>query len=85
MRPQTPLSALVEAAFKVCNNRDLMDNKDKRLMKQFLAALIHPPPQGNPAGPRWLDRPSRSLLGLNQGAFVRKGGTGQKNVLSALL
>ena len=30
---QTPLSALIEEAFKVCNNQDLMDNKDKRLMK----------------------------------------------------
>ena len=91
-RPQTPLSTLVEEAFKVYNSQDLTEeaNKDKRLITktknpQILTAVIHPPPRGDPAGPRWLDRPPRSLLGLNQCAFVRKEGTGQKNVLSALL
>ena len=79
--PQTPLSTLVEEAFKVCNSQDLTEgaNKDKRLITktknpQILTAVIHPPPRGDPAGPRWLDRPPRSLLGLNQCAFVRKGG-----------
>lgn len=34
-RPQTPLSTLVEEAFKVCNSQDLTEeaNKDKRLIK----------------------------------------------------
>ena len=57
-RPQTPLSTLVEGAFKVYNSQDLTEeaNKDKRLIKnkkQILTALIHAPPRGDPAGPRW--------------------------------
>ena len=70
---QTPLSTMVEEAFKVYNNRDLMEeaNKDKRLIKktQLLAALIYPPPRGDPGGPRRLDRPPRSRLDPNQCAF----------------
>ena len=51
-------------------------NKGKRLVKkmQLLAVLIHSPPQGDLEGLRRLDRPPRRCLGLNQCAFVRKGG-----------
>ena len=83
MGPETPLSALVEEVFKVCNNQDLMDSKNKRLMKQFLAALIHPPPPGDPGGPRRLERPPRSHPGPISVSFVRKEGNGRGNVLNA--
>ena len=77
---------MVEEAFKVFNLM-VAGNKEKRLIKkmQLLAVLIHSPPQGDLEGLRRLDRPPRRCLGLNQCAFVRKRGTGQKNVLSALL
>ena len=75
--PQTPLSTLVEEAFKVCNNQDLTEetNKNKGLIKkmQLLAALIHPPPRGDPEGSRRLDRRPRICLGQNQCAFCWKG------------
>lgn len=75
MGPQTPLSALVEEVFKVCNNQDLMDSKNKRLMKQFLAALIHPPPrEQHPGGLSWLDRPPRSCRGPSHCASFSERG-----------
>ena len=46
--PQIPQSTLVEEAFKVSNNQDLVaeTNEDRRLVKRMqpLAALIHAPP-----------------------------------------
>lgn len=66
-----PTVSLVEAAFKVCNNQD---NKDKRLMKQFLAALIHPPPREHPGGLSRQDRPPKSCLGQNHCASLSERG-----------
>ena len=94
-RPQTPLSTLVEGAFKVYNSQDLTEeaNKDKRLIKnknkkpdleKQKTDLDCSDSRTTSRGP-CRAKMAGSLLGLNQCAFVRKGDTGQKNVLSALL
>ena len=81
-RPQTPLSTLVEEAFKVCNSQDLIEkaNKDKRLTKNKhknptdLDCSDSPTTLRGPCRAKMAGRTTQKPPGPESTCFWQKGG-----------